>query len=341
MTAPSDNPTGEKFLVFAAMRNEGAFIVEWVTWYRMLGFQVLIGTNDCTDHSVALLDSLAAAGWVTHFSHNPGTHPPKMSAHREMRKQSQVAATDWMLICDVDEFLVVHAGDGSIRALLDTIGRDFLGVALHWQCFGTGGNKIYVNGLVHRQFLRRGTARHGVNLSFKTLFKNPLRYKRYSDHGPFDFDGTWGEGTNNFVNAEGKFIPRFLTHKHPVRHGELDDITNVNAQMNHYIIRSDESFDLKRGMPSASAHIDRYTDNFYRARNRNGIEDTSALRYATAFDPLYAAAMALPNVAHLHHLCCADYVVRLCAKKGSDHRTDTRWLYHVGRAGGAVAASDS
>ena len=46
------------------MRNEGPFIVEWVCWYRMLGFDVLIATNDCTDHSVALLDRLAEEGWL-------------------------------------------------------------------------------------------------------------------------------------------------------------------------------------------------------------------------------------------------------------------------------------
>ena len=325
----------EKFLVFAAMRNEGAFIVEWVSWYRMLGFDVLIGTNDCNDHSGELLNALANAGWLSHFSHNPGANPPKQSAHRTMRKQPQVAATDWLLICDVDEFLVVHVGDGTVSALLDTIGRDFLGVALHWQCFGTGGNKTYHDGLVHRQFLRRGTARNGVNRNFKSLFKQPLRYKRYSDHGPFIFDGVWGEGTNTFVNAEGKPIRRFMTAPHPVRISDLEDITTINAQLNHYVIRSDESFDLKRGIPSASAHLDRYTDTFYEARNRNGIEDQSALAYAARFDPLHAAAMALPGVARLHHLCCADYVVRLCAKKGADHRIDMRWLFHMGRAGAA------
>lgn len=322
----------EKFLVFAAMRNEGAFIVEWVTWYRMLGFQVLIATNDCTDHSVALLAALSSAGWLSHFSHDPGASPPKQSAHRQMRRQPQVAATDWLLICDVDEFLVVHAGDGTVRALLDTVGRDFLGIALHWQCFGTGGNPTYADGLVHRQFLRRGTARHGVNRNFKSLFKQPLRYKRYSDHGPFGFDGVWGEGTNHFVNAEGQTIPRFMTTPHPVRFSDLEDITTVNAQLNHYVIRSDESFALKRGMPSASANKDRYTDKFYKARNRNGIEDKSALAYGARFDPLFAQTMALPGVARLHHLCCADYVVRLCAKKGADHRTDPRWLHHMAQA---------
>lgn len=327
----------EKFLVFAAMRNEGAFIVEWVSWYRILGFQVLIGTNDCTDHSVELLGHLADAGWVTHFNHNPGVSPPKQSAHRQMRKQHLVAATDWLLICDVDEFLVVYAGDGTIRGFLDQIGRDFLGVVFHWQCFGTGGHRLYQDGLVHQQFLRRGTARHQVNASFKSMFKSPLRYKRFSDHGPFDYDGIWGGPPDNFVNSDGKFLDRFLTHPHPVRFAELDDIAFGNAQMNHYMIRADESFDLKRGMPSASAHKDRYTDRFYKTRNRNGIIDQSALRYATQFGTIHAQAMAIPGVARLHHLCCADYVVRLCAKKGADHRVDARWLHHMEQAGAETA----
>ena len=61
----------EQITVFGAMRNEGPFIVEWVCWYQMLGFEVLIATNDCTDHSVALLDRLAEEGWLTHITHAP------------------------------------------------------------------------------------------------------------------------------------------------------------------------------------------------------------------------------------------------------------------------------
>ena len=102
--------------------------------------------------------------------------------------------------------------------------------------------------------------------------------------------------------------------------------------MNHYVIRSEESFDIKRGKPSASALKDRYTDQFYRARNRNGFKDITAYKYAESFDLIHAAAMALPDVARLHHLCCADYVVTLCAHKGVDHRTDERWIKHMDAA---------
>ena len=53
------------------MRNEGPFIVEWLCWYRMLGFtDVVVVTNNCTDHSPHLLDALQAAGLVHHIRHD-------------------------------------------------------------------------------------------------------------------------------------------------------------------------------------------------------------------------------------------------------------------------------
>jgi hypothetical protein len=324
------NGGGEKFLVFAGMRNEGAFIVEWVSWYRMLGFEVLVGINDCTDHSPALLQRLAEEGWLTTFTHRPAEgQPPKTSAHRALRRHPALAATDWLLICDVDEFLVLHQGDGTIGSYLDSIGRGHLGVAFHWQCFGTSGHATYEDGLVHRQFTRVGPRVRPQNAWIKTLIHHPLRFQRYSDHSPVGFDGTWGPLPDNIVDADGQPLQRFLTHDHPIRFTAPEEITHRGAQMNHYVIRSDESFDLKRGIPSASALKDRYTDQFYKLRNRNDRADLSALAYTERFDRVHAAAMALPGVRRLHHLCCADYVVRLCAAKGTAPQDDPRWQAHM------------
>jgi hypothetical protein len=113
----------------------------------------------------------------------------------------------------------------------------------------------------------------------------------------------------------------------------VDEIDHSTAQMNHYIIRSDEHWAQKRGTPSASAGKDRYTDQFYQARNRNGSKDNSALAWTHLFDPVHAAAMAQPGVAHLHHLCCADYVARLIAPSGAAVADDPRWRWHMDQAG--------
>lgn len=324
----------EKFLVFAGMRNEGAFIVEWVTWYRMLGFAVMVGINDCTDRSPELLRALARAGWCSVFQHQPrGALSPKQSAHRAMRKRPETALCDWLLICDVDEFLVLHHGDGTIGGYMDTVGRDNLGVAFHWRCFGNGGHATWEDGLVHRQFTRCGPGDMKPNGMFKTLIHKPLRFRKYSDHSPWEFEGAWGELPDNIVDSEGRAMSRFLTHEHPIRFTAPEEITHRGAQMNHYVIRADESFDLKRGTLSATAQKDRYTERFYQARNRNEEEDLSALAWAERFDALHAEAMELPDVRRLHHLCCMDYVARLCAKKGVTAEGDARWQMHRDLAG--------
>lgn len=329
----SDRP--EKYLVFAGMRNEGAFIVEWVSWYRMLGFDVLIGINDCTDRSPALLQVLADAGWLRFFVHTPTERvAPKASAHRKMRAHPAVAETDWLLICDVDEFLILNRGDGTVAGYLDAMGRDFLGMAFHWKCFGNSGHKTYHDGLVHQEFTRCGAGGRGPNAMFKTLIKQPLRFRKFSDHSPWEFDGTWGPLPDTIVDCERRPIAKFLTEPHPIRYTAPEDITHVTAQMNHYVIRSDESFDLKRGTKSASAFKDRYTDGFYRQRNKNNMLDRSALGYAERFAPIHAAAMAIPGVGRLHHLCCADYVRRLCDNQGRRAEDDPRWIAHMATAEG-------
>ncbi|MDZ4395579.1 MAG: glycosyltransferase family 2 protein, partial [Cypionkella sp.] len=63
--------TGVRITALASMRNEGPFIVEWLCWYRMLGFtDAVVVTNNCTDHSPQLLDALQAHGLVHHIRHD-------------------------------------------------------------------------------------------------------------------------------------------------------------------------------------------------------------------------------------------------------------------------------
>ena len=320
-------------MVLAGIRNEGPFIVEWVSWYRMLGFEVLIATNDCTDHSPQLLDRLAEEGWLIHAPHTPrGTEPPKQSAYRTGRRHPLTKAMDWVLVCDVDEFLVLHKAE-TIQEFIGDGDRDFLGMAIQWKCFGTGGWKKYRDRLVHRQFRRAARADLGINGPFKSLFRRPLDFCRWGDHTPYQFTGRWGADSNVWVDCEGRVIERFSDpEEHPIRHMAVAKVTHATAQMNHHVIRSDESFDLKRGRPSATAKKDRHTQAFYKRRNRNETRDLSAYRFSARFDPIYAKAMALPGVRHLHHLCCADYVRTLCENQGREHERDRRWRRHMAEA---------
>lgn len=324
-----------RYTVVCSMRNEGPFIVEWVTWYRMLGFtDIVVVTNDCTDRSPDLLDALAAAGWITHLRHDVAPDQricaEKLAAAKAL---PQVSGADWVLVCDVDEFLVVHRGAGRIADLIEGTHPAFLGMSITWRVFGTGGARAWRDGLTHRQFTRAGPIGHPISGWVKSIHAHPNWFWRLGEHGPKRLRKTRGQGAGlRWVNADGDDLPGWTPDGDYLRTIPARYRTWQTAQMNHYMLRSEESFGLKRGTLSSVAGRDRYTDDYFIAADRNEDQDLSAQRYAAAFDPLHAAAMALPDVRCLHHLCCADYVARLAEKAGRAPQDDPRWHEHMAQA---------
>lgn len=56
------------FAVAACMKNEGPFMIEWVSNYLALGFShAFIITNDCDDGTDLIADRLSEIGLVTHL----------------------------------------------------------------------------------------------------------------------------------------------------------------------------------------------------------------------------------------------------------------------------------
>lgn len=328
------------YTVVASMRNEGPFIVEWVAWYRMLGFtNIVVVTNDCTDHSPALLDALADAGWLHHIRHDvpDGIRicAKKLAAAHATRI---VRRSDWVMVCDVDEFLVIHRGTGQIADLIETTTPSFTGMSINWRVFGTGGQTAWQDGLTHRQFTRAGHLAHRLSRWTKAIHSLPKRFEALGEHGPrrltLKGDETWGQPPFRWVNSRGETVPQWRPSTAPYLQALTAPQSGFEvAQINHYMLRSTESFSLKRGTLSSVQGVDRYTEDYFHTADRNEVEDRSALRYSAAFDALHAEAKALPDVSRLHHLCCMEYVERLCAKAGRPRAEDPRWHWHREQAG--------
>ncbi len=319
--------------VVCSMRNEGPFIVEWVTWYRMLGFtDILVVTNDCTDRSPALLDALAQAGRVIHLASDIAAGGKVTAAKlRLARAHPAVRRADWVLVCDVDEFLVIHRGAGRLADLLDPA-PDFTAMALNWRVFGTSGIARWEDGLTHRRFLRAGPTRHPISRWIKMLHRAPRAFRGLGEHGPRGLDPARLDHPPRLVNADGSGVPGWPEGDY-LRKLPPELTSHATAQINHYMLRSEESWNLKRGTPSAVQGADRYNDSYYASTNRNELRDLSTLRHEAEFDALHAETMALPGIARLHHLCCADYVVRLTGKAGRRPEDDPRWHHHMTQAG--------
>ena len=324
--------------VVCSIRNEGPNILEWVAWQQMLGFtDLVVLTNDCTDHSGELLDLLAAAGVLVHV---PVAIPegafPTPAKLRVAKDHPVVRSADWAFLCDIDEFLVLK--DGLTLSELWPADADFIGMSINWRVFGTSGRERWEDGLTHRQFTRSGGPDHPTGRWVKSACCRLDAFDRWGAHTAVglrdpELLADWGAGKARWVGATRRPLTGFDPTGPAFRMTERDEIVTARVQLNHYMMRSEESFSLKVGTRSPVSGKDRYRAQFRTNFNRNEVEDMSARTCDAAFDAAYLRLWQIPGAGRLHHLCCADYVARLAAKAGRRAADDPRWHRHMELAG--------
>ncbi|NBB59465.1 glycosyltransferase family 92 protein [Pseudomonas sp. ODNR1LW] len=143
-----------KIAVCAICRNEVDYVEEWISYYKVSGFDsVFIYDNVSDDGTSELLSALHDVGEITrvHWPRREGI-PPQRDAYGHFIENFS-AAFDYVLICDLDEFLVVN--NTTIKALLaeaecqhENVGA----IAFPWLVFGSGGSNFLMPGLVIDRF---------------------------------------------------------------------------------------------------------------------------------------------------------------------------------------------
>ena len=53
------------------VKDEGPYLLEWISYYKMIGFaQIFVASNDSQDMTREILDTLDAAGEITHLENS-------------------------------------------------------------------------------------------------------------------------------------------------------------------------------------------------------------------------------------------------------------------------------
>ena len=266
---------GDK-VVITTFKNEAPYILEWVAHYKTLGFdKIIVFTNDCSDGTNRILRRLDQLGDVIFRINKVGPGGVHRSALRQARRMDVVKNAEWIFVCDIDEFLNIHVGNNKVDDLIDATGTDVDAIAIPWKLFSNNGRSILRNGLVTAQFtdaelppVEGGATRRFV----KTLFKQSEMIGRIGLHGPV----LRKEFADRFIWAvpggAHKSRESIAGHVSPPFGGEI-------AQLNHYAVRSVESYLLKRYRGRAN-HMSQTLDTEYWSRwNRGGSEDKTILRY--------------------------------------------------------------
>ena len=238
--------------LIATARNEGPFVLEWVAYHRAIGFdQIIILSDTCADGSDALLAALDQAGIITHvpkISQNAAAakgHRNRAYAHA--LAMPVVQSSDWVMVLDLDEYLNIHAGRGTLADLLsemDDLGETDV-ISPNWRIFGHAGQADFTDQPVLTTFTRANpddTVLHDKHLGLKSMFR-PAPVTRIGPHRPqLNGQHTSGQVPTVWRNGSGEDITDAVLLKgwaatRKTRGADL-------AQINHYMIRSNAVFAL-------------------------------------------------------------------------------------------------
>lgn len=254
------------------MRNEAGYVVEWVAYYRALGFnQIIIYDHQSTDGTTALCTALARAGLIRHvpWTDQPDDQNAQIPAYRQA---ADICGTDWLCCLDADEFLCLEHAD-TIHELLATAGVPSMPIALSWRNFGSGGAVRREAGLVIDRFTRFGGPEHRSTTHIKTLAPVAL----IAEGAVVHVHGWLLAPDQHYVNACGDRIEVY-------QHTFVDPPWWRCAWINHYLIKSREEFtakkrrgrvDRREGDPEKHSQDE---DNYFHPLDNNEFEDLAIHR---------------------------------------------------------------
>jgi hypothetical protein len=286
------------------LRNEGAFLLEWLAHHRACGVtDFLVFSNDCDDGTDIMLDRLEVLGWLTHLR-NPGPHKegPQWAALKRADAHPLVKDADWLVTLDIDEFINIQTGNHTIPALLATLPAA-TAIPLTWRLFGNAGVVAYEDRPVTETFTRAAPAvlhwpwRAAL---FKTLFRNDGSYRKLGVHRPRSpapdrmTAQVWFDGSGRALPATFHTTRIFTDPGH--------DRFQL-AQLNHYALGSMEGYLVKVDRGRANRDGSSLDTGYWVDRNFCDVEDRSiaaldstALREDLHRDPvlgpLHKAAVA-------------------------------------------------
>jgi hypothetical protein len=295
-------------MAITCVRNEGPFLLEWIAHHRTLGVtDFLFYSNDCTDGTDALLDALAARGIVRHLPNPARGRNYQMEALRHARQQPVVRAAPWVWIADVDEFPVIHAGDGTFADLVAACGSPAV-ISLHWQMMANAGVEAFDDAPVIAQFTRThdpdlwGTA---TAIETKSLIRGDVPIQFYGAHRPYLRPTLPADRRPAWTDGSGRPVPTgfaMATAKRPRRAFPAAG-ARVHATLHHHALRSLDSYLVKLDRGDVNRAGRAFDLDYWRARNDTGHEDRAALRHLPRTTAELARLRTDPEIDRLHRVC--------------------------------------
>lgn len=288
-------------VLFSAQKNEGPFLLEWVAYHRVIGFdRIVVVSNDCDDGSDVLLDRLADAEEVTHIRQEvPEGIAPQANAESVARDENTFRDGDWVMWLDADEFLLPSPPHNTVSDLIEALqGAAALMVA--WRFFGDSHHEIWPGRHVSTDFTWAAKRRRGQNAQVKTLFRYGPEVARLDIHRPILAVGVAQDAypvlTSAGTPADGQF---YEPSTRPFNRLVAERRPYILGQVAHFSVRTPDMYAQKAlrgdGYYADPQAVPR-TDTLYAQRNFNHVEEHGLAKWAEATGREMARLHDIPGV---------------------------------------------
>jgi hypothetical protein len=301
------------------MKDEAPFILEWIAYHQLIGVNdMIVFSNDCTDGTDMMLERLDELGIVRHLT-NPSVFNKRTEHHRQATRYVNTLArlkrSDWVVSFDLDEFICVNVGEGTLQDLFAAVDGANV-ITMNQEHFGSGGLDAYEDKLVIDQFAYGWAYERSYNNTTiprrgtKTLTHKSANASFYANHSP-NIDEADLPGVK-YVNGSGAPLDsRWLLEDVKVLHAPYCGYDLV--QLNHYVIKSAESFlvqvdrghanDVKRDIDVA----------YWRKHDNNHVHDTRIQRWSDRVAQAVAQLRKDPELDALHNSAVQHHKDRIAA----------------------------
>ncbi len=286
------------------MKNEGPYILEWLAYHRVIGFSdFLIYTNDCEDGTVEILDRLTEMGLVRHERNEVLLRGPHKSALKYAFVHP-MASRKWIYIADIDEYLNVKIGDGSVQALIEAH-PDADAIPVTWRLFSHDDMIEYEDvSLMERMTDAERSLNDGgfPDRFVKTIFHRTSEVERFGLHGPVYAEGS----APNWIQPGGRVLDDDDNLTRPAEHFGYDV-----AQVNHYAVRSLDGYLVKKDRGRANHVKQELRGAYWRKMCLGGERYTTIHRHLDATKAEMARLKSDEKLSRLHEDSVAWHAAKI------------------------------
>jgi hypothetical protein len=266
----SSTSNASSLSVLALFKNESTNIAEWISHY--LGQQVeqiILVDNGSTDCWQPIVQSLNSESQIICLSDR--RKHAQVEIYRSILK-SGIVKTEWLLVCDIDEFAYARLGFSGLNDYLNqNISADVGAVMLPWKNFGSSGHISQPSSL-RTSFVRRAKVPYPEPFQGHSRGKYICRVRDTFDlsvHRPLLSKG-------KFILSSGRDISGSIGQ---IRKGFVpnneDELALSCLHLNHYAAQSLEYFKevkSRRG-DVYHAHLESKDISYFTKFDTNDVHD--------------------------------------------------------------------